>query len=68
MLRCYDATLAYVRTPLKNRKYITCNIYLYICGGVGLFFDCNAQHLRNTSVTTPYDQRMRCKKPLKFAF
>ena len=37
MLRCYDVTLAYIRTPLKNRKYITCNIYLYICGGWGCF-------------------------------
>ena len=37
MLRCYDVTLAYIRTPLKNRKYITCNIYLYICGGLGCF-------------------------------
>ena len=33
----YSVTLAYIRTPLKNRKYITCIIYLYICGGLGCF-------------------------------
>ena len=32
MLRCYDVTLAYVRYPLKNRKYITC-IYISIYVG-----------------------------------
>ena len=38
MLRCYSATLAYVRDPLKNRKYITCKIYLYICGDWASFW------------------------------
>ena len=37
MLRCYYATLAYVRTPLKNRKNITYKIYPHIWGKLGCF-------------------------------
>ena len=68
MLRCYYVTLAYVRTPLKNRKYISYKIYLYICGGVGLFLVRSAQHLRNTSITTPTPREGGAKNPSNLRF
>ena len=43
MLRCYYATLAYVRTPLKNRKYITYKYISIYVGELGCFLSvvCN---------------------------
>ena len=67
MLRCYSATLANVRYPLKNRKYITYKYISIYVGEWGCFLSVCATSAQHTGHDT-HDQRERRKKPLKFAF